>query len=284
MEMLLGVEALFAVLLGLVVGSFLGVVAHRLPLMLERAWADHCAETIGAKAPSRPHYNLFRPPSHCPACKHRLGILENIPLVSWLLQRGHCRACGSFIGWREPLVEVAAAALALLVVWRFGPDWDRAFAAIFVWMLLLAAVIDIQRGWLPDEVTGPMLWIGLVANLGGRFASPEDAVIGAVAGYLSLWLVYWGFRLATGREGMGLGDLHLLAAIGAWTGWQALPGVILLSALLGLLWAAVACLALGRSRAEPMPFGPMLALAGLVALVWPDSLAGLLTGVSPALA
>jgi len=299
-------ELLLAALLGLIFGSFVCVVAHRLPVMLEREWAAYCAgasdgmdldasatESTGDLAsagPSRwPHessaearYDLLQPPSHCPACGHRLRPLENIPLLSWLLQRGRCRACHAFIGWREPLVEVGAAALAVLAVWHFGVGTDAALAAIFLWMLLLLSVIDMQRGWLPDEVTAPLLWLGLLANLDGRFVAPEEAVIGAVAGYLSLWLVYWGFRLATGREGMGIGDLHLLAAIGAWTGWQVLPAVILLAALLGLLWALLAGLALGRSRKEPMPFGPMLSLAGAAALLWPTAFSGLLTqGLAP---
>ncbi len=298
-------ELLFAALIGLVVGSFLCLVAHRLPVMLERAWVDYCAETerVGSQDPgadgasardlvaagfgdaaaagaaaTTPRYDLFFPPSHCPACGHRLGLFENIPLFSWVLQKGRCRACGTFIGWREPLVEVVAAALAALVVLHFDAGWDRALAALCLWMLLLASVIDLQRGWLPDEVTGPLLWLGLIANLGGRFVTPEDAVIGAVAGFVGLWVVRTGFRLATKREGMGAGDPHLLAAIGAWTGWQVLPGLILFAALLGLLWASVVRAIRGRSLREPMPFGPMLAVAGLVALVWPDSLTDLFNG------
>ncbi len=277
-------DILLAGVVGLAVGSFLCVVAHRLPVMLEREWAAYCAESADDPPPDTPEapYDLMRPASHCPACGHQLRIHENIPLLSWILQRGRCRACGTAIGWREPLVELAAAALAALAIWRFGIGWDGALAAIFLWMLLLASVIDLQRGWLPDQITQPLLWLGLLANLGGRFATPEDAVIGAVAGYLSLWAVYWGFRLTTRREGMGIGDLHLLAGIGAWTGWQVLPGLVLLAALLGLFWAAVAVLMLGRPRDEPMPLGPMLSAAGLIALLWPDLLEGLLTrGLAP---
>lgn len=278
-------EILFAGLAGLVVGSFLCLVAHRLPVMLEQEWAAYCADAargggdpLVADSQTRPApYNLLTPASHCPACNHRLGLHENIPLLSWMLQGGRCRACSAWIGWREPLVESVAAALAALAVWRFGLGWYGALAAIFLWTLLLASVIDLQRGWLPDQITQPLLWLGLLANLGSRFVTPEDAVIGAIAGYLSLWAVYWGFRLVTRREGMGIGDLHLLAAIGAWAGWQVLPGLVLLAALLGLVWAAVGVFLLGRSRGEPMPFGPMLSFAGLVALLWPDLLEGLLT-------
>jgi len=293
-------EILFAGLMGLVAGSFLCMVAHRLPVMLERDWAAYCAEAAkrgsGGERAAEPvdgmdtapthtqeaPYDLFQPASHCPACGHRLRIHENIPVLSWVVQRGRCRACGTPIGWREPVVELAAATLAMLAVWHFGAGWDGALAALFLWMLLVASVIDLQRGWLPDQITQPLLWLGLLANLGGRFAAPEDAVIGAVAGYLSLWVVYWSFRLASGREGMGIGDLHLLAAIGAWTGWQVLPGLVLLAALLGLAWAAVAILLFRRPRGEPMPFGPMLSAAGLIALIWPDLLEGLLTrGLAP---
>jgi len=275
-------EILGAGLVGLMVGSFLCLVAHRLPVMLERRWAAACDEPrTGSEAgldgaPAAAPYDLLRPPSHCPACGHRLRLHENIPLLSWLLQGGRCRACQAAIGWREPLVEVAAAVLAALAVWRFGAGWDGALAALFLWTLLLLSVIDLQRGWLPDELTQPLLWLGLLANLGGRYVSSEDAVVGAVAGYLGLWLVYWGFRLATRREGMGIGDLHLLAAIGAWVGWQALPGLVLLAALIGLAWAGFASLALRRPRGEAMPFGPMLSIGGLLALFRPDLLVDLL--------
>jgi leader peptidase (prepilin peptidase)/N-methyltransferase len=292
------IDLLVAGLTGLAVGSFLCLVAHRLPVMLDREWEAYCAETDaaplapasdriedpaadGLRAEQTP-YNLLLPPSHCPACGHSLSIIEKIPLLSWLMQRGRCRACSAFIGWREPLVEVLAAALAMLAIWRFGLGWDALLTAMLLWMLLLASVIDLQRGWLPDQITQPLLWLGLLANLEGRFVLLEDAVIGAAAGYLGLWVVYWSFRLATRREGLGIGDLHLLAAIGAWAGWQVLPGLVLLAALLGLVWAGVAIFALGRSRADPMPFGPMLSIGGLVAMLWPDRLEGLLLyGLAP---
>jgi len=287
------VEWILAAVVGLSVGSFLGLVAHRLPIMLERLHApqwsggggddDVLPEASGAQAataaiPAGPGdpFDLTEPPSHCPACGHRLGMLENIPLLSWLVQRGRCRACGTGIGWREPLVELGASLLALLAVWRFGATVDGLLAAACLWLMLLASVIDMQRGWLPGEITGPLLWLGLLASLGGGFAPPDDAIVGAVAGHASLWAVRWGFHRVTGREGMGAGDPHLLAAIGAWIGWQPLPGVVLLAASLGLLWAAVARLALGRSSDEPMPFGPMLSLAGAAALIWPGALVDLL--------
>lgn len=270
---------ILAGMVGLCVGSFLGLVAHRLPMMLERRY-DAPQYTDGGtgsvQSAGAPRFDLLQPPSHCPACGHRLGMLENIPLLSWLAQGGRCRACGIPIGWREPSVELGASLLAVLAVWRFGATLDGLLAAICLWLLLLVSVIDIERGWLPGEITGPLLWLGLLASLGSGFALPEDAIAGAAAGYASLGLVRWAFHHLTGREGMGAGDLHLLAAIGAWVGWQVLPGIILLAACLGLLWAAVAILALRRSHAEPMPFGPMLALAGAAALVWPGALMDLL--------
>jgi len=271
-------ELLFAGLIGLVVGSFLCLVAHRLPVMLERAWAADAAQagpggeasTAGAVATAP--YNLLRPPSHCPACHHRLGIHENLPLISWLLQGGRCRACNAAIGWREPLMEATAAGLAMLAIWRFGIGWSTGLAAVFLWSLLLLSTIDLQRGWLPDELTQPLLWLGLLANLDGRYTPIEDAVIGAAAGYLGLWIVYWAFRLSTGREGMGIGDLHLLAAIGAWVGWQTLPGLVLFAAVIGLAWAGWSIWALRRPSGQPMPFGPMLSIGGVLALVQPDLL------------
>lgn len=287
------IEWILAAFAGLLVGSFLGLVAHRLPIMLERRYAsqwsgsaagdDVLRDASGAQAataaiavgPGAP-FDLTEPPSHCPACGHRLGILENIPLLSWLAQRGRCRACGIGIGWREPLIEVGAALLAVLAVWRFGATVDGLLAATCLWLLLLASLIDMQRGWLPGEITGPLLWLGLLAGLGGGFVTPADAIMGAAAGHASLWAVRWAFHRVTGREGMGAGDPHLLAAIGAWIGWQPLPGVILLAASLGLMWVAVARLALGRSSREPMPFGPMLSLAGAAALIWPGALVDLL--------
>jgi leader peptidase (prepilin peptidase)/N-methyltransferase len=273
---------ILAGVVGLFVGSFLGLVAHRLPMMLERRYdaSQHTDDGArSAQGAGTPRFDLLQPPSHCPACGHCLGILENIPLLSWLAQRGRCRACDMPIGWREPLVELGASLLAVVAVWRFGTTLDGLLAATCLWLLLLAAVIDIERGWLPGEITGPLLWLGLLASLGGGFALPDDAIIGAAAGYASLGLVRWAFHRLTGREGMGAGDLHLLAAIGAWVGWQALPGIILLAACLGLLWSAVAVVAYRRSHTEPMPFGPMLALAGTLALVWPGTLVDLLPAV-----
>lgn len=272
----------FATLAGLLVGSFLGLIAHRLPVMLEHAWQRYCrsletqpaSSTSGASPPAEDHatqtYNLLRPASHCPTCGHLLSPLENIPLLSWLFLRGRCRQCRAFIGWREPVVEVAAAAASVLAVWRFGLDWDGLWAAVFLWALIVASVIDLQRGWLPDELTQPLLWLGLLVNLDGRFVAPEDAVVGAAAGFVALWMLARGYRLLTRRDGLGDGDLHLLAAIGAWVGWQPLAGVLLVAALLGLCAFGVAAIAFGRSARDPQPFGPMLAVGGLIALVWPE--------------
>lgn len=264
-----------AALVGSAVGSFLGLAAYRLPRMLEHRWQSECARLEGGEPPISAPLNLWRPASHCPACGHRLGVAENIPLLSWLLQRGRCRACGARIGWREPLLELAAATAAMLAMTLFGPTWQALLVAVFLWTLLLASAIDIERQWLPDELTLPLLWLGLLFNLSGGLVSLSDAVIGAAAGYLTLWSVYWAFRLATGREGMGEGDFKLLAAIGAWAGWQTLPGVVLLSSVAGSLWALTAIWLFGRSRKTPLPFGPALALGGAVAVCCPHLLADL---------
>lgn len=257
-----------ALLLGLAVGSFLNVVIHRLPRMLENEWRAQCAEFAGAEAAPVERYNLAVPPSHCPSCNARIGALENIPLLSFALQRGRCRHCGAAISWRYPLIEAAAGLLAVGVAWTFGLTLSGLAALVFVWTMLALAAIDIDTQLLPDALTLPLLWLGLLVNLGGGFAPLADAVIGAAVGYLSLWSVYWAFRLLTGKEGMGFGDFKLLAAIGAWLGWSMLPLVILLSSLVGAA-VGIALIVLRRqSRGTPIPFGPYLAAAGLIALFW----------------
>lgn len=261
-------------LMGLLVGSFLGLVSHRLPVMLERSWRAQCAAISGANPVAGETYNLWRPASHCPHCNHRLGPLENVPLLSWLAQGGRCRACQAPIGWREPAIELASAALAWLAYWRYGATLDAALVAACLWALLVASSIDLQRQWLPDQLTLPLLWTGLLVNLDGRFIPLDEAVLGAAAGYLVLWAVSMPFQWLTGREGMGEGDFKLLAAIGAWAGWQALPGMVLTSSILGVAWGLAAITLLKRSRGEPMPFGPMLSLAGGIAILVPTALPG----------
>lgn len=272
----------FAGLTGLVVGSFLNVVAHRLPIMMERAWRRQCAELAREPAPSMPvpdaAYNLWMPRSSCPGCGAAIAVRHNVPLLGYAMLRGRCAGCGARISRRYPLVEAAGAALAVLVVWVLGPTWQAAAALPFAWTLLALSVIDLERQQLPDALTLPLLWGGLLLSLiridgGVVFTDVSSGVIGAAAGYLVLWTVFQAFRLVTGKEGMGYGDFKLLAALGAWLGWQSMPLIILLSAGTGAAVGIAGVLLLGRSRHVPIPFGPFLAAAGMVALLWGDALA-----------
>lgn len=267
-----------AVALGLLVGSFLNVVIHRLPRMLEREWQAQCAELRGETVAAAPPYNLLRPRSACPHCGHAIRWYENIPVLSFALLRGRCSACSQPISWRYPLVEAASGLLAGYTAWHFGPG-AQALAAIFlIWALLALTFIDLDTHLLPDCITQPLLWAGLLVNSQGVFVPLEDALFGAVAGYATLWLIYHAFRLATGKEGMGYGDFKLLAALGAWLGWQMLPLVILVSSLSGAA-AGIALIALaGHDRTRPIPFGPWLALGGVVALFWGEGILRLYLG------
>jgi len=254
--------------LGLLVGSFLNVVIHRLPRMMEADWQAQCAELRGEPLPAAAPLSLVRPRSHCPQCGHPIGALENIPIVSWLLLRGRCSACKAPISARYPLVEALTGTLTALTALHFGFGLAAAGAIALVWSLIALTFIDFDTQFLPDSITLPLLWLGLLLNLWGTFTDLPSAVIGAMAGYLSLWSVYWGFKLATGKEGMGYGDFKLLAALGAWLGWQMLPLIILLSSLVGAV-VGVALIILARhGRNVPIPFGPYLAAAGLLALFW----------------
>ena len=255
-----------AAVLGLFVGSFLNVVIHRLPRMMERGWVEQCAELAGREIEPAPRYNLAVPRSACPSCGHAITAFENVPVLSWLALRGRCSACKARISPRYPAVELAAGALALAAVWRFGPTWQAVAACLFLWTLLALAFIDADTQLLPDDLTLPLLWGGLLANLFGLFAPLSSAVIGAIAGYLSLWPVYWLFKLIRGKEGMGHGDFKLLAALGAWLGWSMLPQIVLVSSVLGAVGGIAAIVARGRDRATPLPFGPWLAGAGVIAL------------------
>lgn len=263
-----------AAVLGLCIGSFLNVVIHRLPKMMERDWRAQCAE-LGAPTgtPATPavepeRFNLMVPRSRCPSCGHGITALENIPVVSWLILRGKCSACVAPISARYPLVEIGAGAAAAYATWRYGFSLAALGAMAFCWVMIALAFIDLDTQLLPDDLTLPLLWGGLALNLWGTFAPLRSAVIGAIAGYLALWLVYWAFKLATGKEGMGFGDFKLLAAIGAWLGWQALPLVILLSSVVGATAGISLMLVTKRGRDHPIPFGPYLAAAGLIALFW----------------
>jgi len=257
-----------AALVGLAIGSFLNVVIHRLPKMMEREWQAECAAARGEALPATPRYDLATPRSSCPACGHRITALENVPVLSYLWLRGKCAACGAAIGARYPVVEALTAALTAYCAWHFGFGLAAFGAMLFVWCMIALTVIDIDTQLLPDSITLPLLWAGLLLNLRGTFVDLQSAVIGAVAGYLILWAVYWVFKLATGKEGMGFGDFKLLAAIGAWLGWKMLPLVILASSLVGAFVGIVLIVLARRGREVPIPFGPYLAGAGLIALLW----------------
>jgi len=261
-----GIFVALAALLGLIVGSFINVVIHRLPLIMQRAWRSQCAELSHQEPPSEEPLSLSRPRSRCPHCAHQITALENIPVFSYLALGGRCSACHTPIGLRYPLVEVLTALLSAAAAWHFGPGTAAVAALLFIWAMIALSGIDFDTQLLPDDITLPLLWLGLLLNLGATFVDLKSAVIGAVAGYFSLWCVYWGFRLLTGKEGMGYGDFKLLAAIGAWFGWQMLPLTILLSSLVGAV-VGIALIALaGRGREVPIPFGPYLAAAGILAL------------------
>jgi leader peptidase (prepilin peptidase) / N-methyltransferase len=254
--------------IGLAIGSFLNVVIHRLPKMMERDWRAQCAELRGEKPPEEPTLTLLKPRSRCPACSHQLGALENVPLVSWVVLGGKCSACKARISARYPIVEAFTAAAFGYAAWHFGFGAAALGAMLFLAAMIALAAIDIDTHLLPDSITLPLLWAGLLLNLEGVFVDLRSAVIGAAAGYLVLWSVYQAFKLATGKEGMGFGDFKLLAAIGAWFGWQVLPLVVLASSFVGAVIGVALIVLARRGREVPIPFGPYLAAAGVIALFW----------------
>ena len=274
---------MFAGLAGLVVGSFLNVVAHRLPIMMERAWRQQCAELDrqlpADLLPAGIAFNLWMPRSACPDCGAAIAVRHNIPLLSYAMLRGRCARCGAGISPRYPVVEAVAGGLGLVIVWVLGPTWQAAAALPLAWTLLALSVIDLERQQLPDALTLPLLWGGLLLSLvrvdgGVLFTDVGSSVVGAAAGYLVLWTVYQVFKLVTGKEGLGYGDFKLFAALGAWLGWQSLPLIVLLSAATGAIVGIAGVMLLGRSRHLPIPFGPFLAAAGLVSLLWGEALMG----------
>lgn len=261
------------VLLGLLVGSFLNVVAFRLPRMMELAWQREAREILGQATDAAPErYSLMYPPSRCPSCGTGIKPWHNIPVISWLLLRGRCASCRAGISGQYPLVEAATGLLSGLCAWHFGWGPQLAAALVLTWALIALTVIDLRTQLLPDDITLPLLWIGLGLSLIPVFVKPETAIVGAIAGYLSLWSVYWLFKLATGKEGMGHGDFKLLAALGAWLGWQALPMVILMSSLVGALVGIGLIVFRKHQREVPIPFGPYLAAAGWITLVYGEAL------------
>lgn len=275
LEVLQAVPAAFVgtcLILGLMVGSFLNVVIHRLPRMMELGWQQQCAELRGEEPLAHPRYNLVVPRSACPHCNHAISAWENIPVVSYLLLRGKCKGCGAAISPRYPVIEAVCGILSAYAAWHFGFGWAAAGALLLVWALLALTAIDFDTQLLPDDITLPLLWAGLLFNLSGTYTSLHSAVLGAIFGYLALWGVYWLFKLATGKDGMGYGDFKLLAALGAWLGWQMLPLIILLSSLVGAVVGIALIVAARHGRHIPIPFGPYLAGGGLIALFWGQTL------------
>lgn len=268
-------------LLGLMVGSFLNVVIHRLPIMLERSWQKECRaflELEAAEEPAEP-YNLVVPRSRCPHCGKLIAAYENIPVVSYLFLRGRCSGCGAGISPRYPVVEALTALLSVAVAWHFGPTVQTAAALGLTWTLVALSFIDLDRQLLPDAITLPVLWGGLFLSLFDVFADCASSILGAVFGYLSLWSVYQLFKLATGKEGMGYGDFKLLALLGAWLGWSKLPAIVLMSSLVGAAIGIGMIVLMRHDHRVPIPFGPYLAIAGWIALVWGDAINGAYLGL-----
>ncbi|HEX5055344.1 MAG TPA: A24 family peptidase [Gammaproteobacteria bacterium] len=261
-----------AVALGLLVGSFLNVVIHRLPIMMEREWKQQCEELAGKEPVQQDVYNLVRPRSGCPQCGHKISAWENIPVISYLLLGGRCAGCKTRISPQYPLVELLSAALSAWVISRFGPGLAGFSALLLTWALIALSVIDIRHTLLPDDITLPFLWLGLLCSIAGIHSSPVDAILGAALGYGSLYVIFHVFKWVTGKDGMGFGDLKLFALFGAWLGWQALPGIILLSSLVGAVSGLALILFAGRNRQLPIPFGPFLSVAGWLYLMYGKSI------------
>lgn len=267
---------IIASVLGLLVGSFLNVVIHRIPIMLENSFRHECAcldLPQDAEIPAPQRFDLIAPRSACPQCGHQIRAWENVPLLSWLFLRGRCSACQAPISVRYPLVELLTGIVSGWIAWRYGANLQAMSMLLFTWMLIALVFIDADTSLLPDSLTLPLLWLGLLFNIEGTFVPLSEAVIGAVAGYLSLWSVYWAFKLLTGKEGMGYGDFKLLAALGAWLGWKMLPIIILLSSFAGAIIGIILILLARHGMGKPMPFGPYLGIAGFVAMHWGPSLA-----------
>jgi leader peptidase (prepilin peptidase)/N-methyltransferase len=254
--------------LGLLVGSFLNVVIHRLPQMMERGWQAQCKEYLGESPAEHAPLTLAKPASHCPHCGHKIRFYENIPVLSYLWLHGKCSSCRRAISIRYPLIELLTGIVSAMIAWHFGFGWQAGSALLLTWALIALSMIDTDHQLLPDAITLPFLWLGLTLSLFPVFADMRSSLIGAIAGYLSLWTVYQLFKLLTGKEGMGFGDFKLLAVLGAWLGWQLLPMIILLSSAVGAVLGGAMIVIQGRDRAQPIPFGPYLAIAGWIALLW----------------
>ena len=265
----------FIALIGLSVGSFLNVVIYRLPIMLEKEWRQQCHEFLELEEKENTQaekFNLSVPASSCPNCGHKIRIWENLPVISYLLLKGKCSGCGINISAQYPIVEFITALLSVVVANHFGVSIQTLFALGFTWALVALTMIDAQKQLLPDNITLPLIWAGILANMSGLFVDLESSIIGAVAGYLSLWTVYHLFRLLTGKEGMGYGDFKLLSALGAWMGWKMLPLIIVLSSFVGAVIGIAMVIFIRHDKSKPIPFGPYLAIAGWIALIWGDQI------------
>lgn len=265
-------------IVGLVVGSFLNVVIYRLPVMMERSWREECQSLLStesedkATAHNKTKFNLATPRSTCPQCKNPIRWYDNIPVISWCLLKGRCRDCKTSISARYPLIELLSGLMSAFVAWKLGVEASTLFALIFCWTLIALTFIDLDTFLLPDQLTLPLMWLGLLVSLTGAFTTPESAILGAALGYLLLFSLYWGFKLLTGKEGMGYGDFKLLAALGAWLGWESLLLVILLSSTVGALTGIAMIVFKGHDKQQPIPFGPYLAIAGLISFFYQDQI------------
>ncbi|MDR8525396.1 prepilin peptidase [Shewanella fidelis] len=271
-----------------VIGSFLNVVIHRMPVMMKREWQQECNHYLSEYKPDvfnkskqqleQPidpfpeKYNLVVPGSACPKCKTNIKAIHNLPILGWLMLKGKCSACGTSISARYPIVELVTGCLIAFLAWHFGPTLEFALSSLLTFCLIALTGIDLDEMLLPDQITLPLLWLGLIINFNGVFTSLPDALIGAVAGYLSLWSVFWLFKLLTGKEGMGYGDFKLLAVFGAWLGWQVLPVIILLSSLVGAVVGITLIVVKKLNQGNPIPFGPYIAAAGWIAMIWGESI------------
>lgn len=260
----------YSFIIGAFIGSFLNVVIHRIPVMLERQWKSECQELLSpdTETPVSQKYNLSVPRSHCPACNHQVKAIENIPIISYLFLKGKCSNCGIKISAQYPLVELLTAILTTIVVWKFGFSWQSLGGVLLTWFLIALSGIDIKTHLLPDNLTLPLLWLGIIFNLFTTYTDLTSSVLGAIFGYLSLWSVFHLFKLITGKEGMGYGDFKLLAALGAWLGWQSLPLIILLSSAVGAIFGITMIVTKLQERSQPIPFGPYLAVAGWIAMLY----------------
>jgi leader peptidase (prepilin peptidase)/N-methyltransferase len=262
---------------GLLVGSFLNVVIYRLPIMMEREWRAECSQLmkVATGDASVEKFNLILPRSACPSCGHKISALENIPIISFVLLGGRCRGCKNRISWRYPLIEATSCVLVLVIAFYFGPGIKTMAAILFTWALIALTMIDYDHQLLPDTITLPFLWLGILCNMFGMFTDVYSSLFGAIFGYLILWGVYIVFKLVTGKEGMGRGDFKLLAMLGAWLGWQMLPFIIIVSSILGSVVGVGLILFKAHNRSQPIPFGPYLALAGWLALLYGRQLTNL---------